>query len=133
MRVQTFSDKTYWNALALSALGKHAESTELLHAIDRYARAMEKAEPKIDYFATSLPAMLLFEEDLGQRNHITALFLRAQACLGLGLQEEAMAGLKKVLSLDGNHSAAADLLQSVTRAGSSWQGGGACTSPTLPR
>ena len=128
-----FSDKTYWNALALNALGKRSESIELLRAIDRYSRQLEQEEPKIDYFATSLPAMLLFEEDLARRNHIVALFLRAQSYLGLGLSEEAIELLKRILSLDSNHSAAADLLQSVTKAGCSLQGSDACTSPALPQ
>jgi tetratricopeptide (TPR) repeat protein len=138
MRVQTVSDRTYWNALALRALGRRSESMELLRAIDQYSRELEEQEAKIDYFATSLPAMLLFEEDLARRNQIAALFLRAQAGLGLGLSDEAIKLLKEVLSLDSNHSAAADLLQtvlsrSVSTAGLSFQGSDACTSPALPR
>jgi len=143
MRVQTISDKTYWNALALQALGRRSESMELLRAIDRYSRELEEQEPKIDYFATSLPAMLLFEEDLALRNRTAALFLRAQSCLGLGLSEEANELLKEVLRLDSNHSAAADLLQTglmqtnlsqrVAATGGSFHGSDACTSPALPR
>ncbi len=137
MRVQTVSDKTYWNALALRDLGRRSESIQLLRAIDEYSRELERQEPKIDYFATSLPAMLLFEEDFAQRNKIAALFLRAQAFLGLGLSEEAIELLKTVLALDSNHSAAADLLQSVKisagSAGSPLDGSDACTSPALRR
>ena len=49
-----------------------------------YSLELERQTPKIDYFATSLPAMLLFEEDLVRRQKISAKFLRAQALLGLG-------------------------------------------------
>jgi hypothetical protein len=40
---------------------------------------LESTAQKIDYFATSLPAMLLFEVDLVRRNKHHALFLRSQA------------------------------------------------------
>jgi len=141
MSVQTVSDKTYWNALALRALGRRSEATDLLRAIGQYSRDLEQREPKIDYFATSLPAMLLFEDDLAQRNRVAAMFLRAQSCLGLGLAEEATALLKAVLSRDGNHSATADLLQTglfqrVTKADGlvgSLDRSDTCTLPTLPR
>jgi cytochrome c-type biogenesis protein CcmH/NrfG len=56
--------------------------------------------------------MLLFEEDLERRQHITAMFLRAQALLGLGRRAEAQAALDEVLRLDRFHAAARDLLAS---------------------
>jgi hypothetical protein len=43
---------------------------------------------KIDYFATSLPTMLLFDDDLQFRQETTALFLQAQAQLGSGQKSE---------------------------------------------
>jgi hypothetical protein len=54
--------------------------------------------------------MLLFEEDLQKRQHITATFLRAQALSGLGRLAESRAALNEVLSLDGSHAAARDLI-----------------------
>jgi hypothetical protein len=68
-------------------------------------------EPKIDYFATSLPTMLLFREDLGHRNRVLAAFLRAQATCGLDGAEAAIPMLHAVLTLDSNHAGAFDLLQ----------------------
>src|SRR5256884_7175959 len=59
---------------------------------------------QVDYFATSLPAMLLFEDDLQRRNTMTALFLQAQAWLGLGDAAKAQELLTRVLSLDPSHS-----------------------------
>jgi hypothetical protein len=64
---------------------------------------------KIDYFATSLPTMLVFEDDLTKRQPVTATFLQAQACFGLGRTAEAKKLLAKVLRLDPNHALAADL------------------------
>ena len=81
-----------------------------------YSLELERQTPRIDYFATSLPAMLLFEEDLLQRQQIAAKFLRAQALLGLGRFSEGGALLNEVRRLDANHSGAADLLAAIETA-----------------
>jgi len=112
MQVQTYSEMTYWSALALRRLGRNDEADALFAAILAYAESLGKKTPAIDYFATSLPTMLLFDEDLGKRQHITATFLRAQALLGLGRKVEAQAALDEVLHLDRSHAAARDLLGS---------------------
>jgi tetratricopeptide (TPR) repeat protein len=113
MQVQPISEMTYWNALALGALGRKDESWALFQKIYDYAIFLESRAPKIDYFATSLPAMLLFEEDLEERQNITVLFLKAQALLGFGRAEEGRELLEEVLALDHNHTGALDLQRSL--------------------
>ncbi|HZZ39591.1 MAG TPA: DUF5107 domain-containing protein [Acidobacteriaceae bacterium] len=110
MQVRGCSEMTYWSALALRRLGRNQDADELFAAILAHAEALEKRAPTIDYFATSLPMMLLFDEDPGKRQHITVVFLRAQALLGLSRHSEAQAALNEVLRLDGSHAAARDLL-----------------------
>jgi hypothetical protein len=105
---------TYWTALALQCLGREAEAQELFLGIETYSRELGHQLPEIDYFATSLPTMLLFREDLVQRNLIEAKFLRAQAFLGLNRKSEALALLNSVLEMDQNQIRAADLLQGAT-------------------
>ena len=61
------------------------------------------AEVKIDYFATSLPDFLLFEDDLQKRNRIECLFLRGLASLGLSRPVDGTADLGQVLSMDPTH------------------------------
>ncbi len=112
MQVQTYSEMTYWSAMALRRLGRNDEANALFAAILAYAEVLEKKTPKMDYFATSLPTMLLFDEDMERRQHITATFLRAQALLGLGRLAAAQAALDEVLRLDRSHAAARDLLAS---------------------
>ena len=68
-----------------------------------------KAKAKIDYFATSLPTMLLFDDDLQYCQATTALFLQAQARLGLGQKVSAKKLLQQVLQRDPNHALANDL------------------------
>jgi tetratricopeptide (TPR) repeat protein len=111
MKVQSISGMTYWSALALRRSGREDAARSLFNEILNYAQQIESQTPVIDYFATSLPAMLLFEEDIQRRHSITARFLEAQAHLGLGLQREGLALLQEVLQMDPGHSGAIDLLR----------------------
>jgi tetratricopeptide (TPR) repeat protein len=113
MSVRSISDMTYWNAISHQRLGKQAETEAILRSIYEYSIQLEQTEPKIDYFATSLPAMLLLNEDLVQRNGIEAKFLRAQALAGLDQTAEAETLLRGILDIDMNHTGAADLLDQI--------------------
>ena len=110
MSVRAFSEMTYYSAMAWEKLGRRVKAQNLLRDLLAYARQLQKARAKIDYFATSLPTMLLFEEDLPFRQATTALFLQAQAQLGLGKKAPAKALLQDVLRRDPNHALAADFL-----------------------
>ena len=113
MSVRGFSEMTYYSALALKKLGRVEESRRLLRELLVYARQLRRQTPVVDYFATSLPAMLLFHDDLSRRNLIASLFLEAQARLGLGRKKPARRLLDEVLALDRNHAMAADLMNEV--------------------
>ncbi len=110
MRTRRFSEKTYESALAWQRLGRKAKADALLKKLLAYARKLEKAPAKIDYFATSLPTMLLFDDDLAERQKTEALFLQAQARLGLGEKTKARRLLREVLQRNPSHALAADLL-----------------------
>jgi tetratricopeptide (TPR) repeat protein len=115
MQVQPVSETTYWSALALRHLGREDEARALFEQIRDYAHTLDHQTPKIDYFATSLPALLLFDEDLMKRQTVTARFLEAQALLGLGDEPAGLALLADVLALDNSHAAAIDLLRTYGR------------------
>ena len=93
---------TYYRAMALAALGRESESRTLIHQMRESAAAQLKTTVKIDYFATSLPNFLLFEDDLQKRNRIECLFMLALADLAEGKPDTAT-GMKEVLALDPNH------------------------------
>ena len=116
MQVHSISDTTYWSGQALAKLGRDDEARRVFREIFEYSLKLEHQTPQIDYFATSLPAMLLFEEDLVLRQEISAKFLRAQALVGLGQIAEGTALLNEVCKLDANHSGAADLLSTIEMA-----------------
>jgi tetratricopeptide (TPR) repeat protein len=110
MSVRAFSEMTYYSARAWEKLGQRAKAKKLFGDLLAYAKQIQKTPAKIDYFATSLPTMLLFDDDLQYRQATTALFLQAQARLGLGEKTQAKKLLQKVLQRDPNHALAADLI-----------------------
>jgi tetratricopeptide (TPR) repeat protein len=113
MSMKSFSEMSYYNALALKRLNRTEEAEELLHSLLAYAEALSEQKARIDYFATSLPVMLLFEDNPQMRNTVTATFLCAQAWLGLGENQKARELLRQVMHLDRNHALAADLLSDL--------------------
>ncbi len=113
MSVRAFSGMTYYSALCRGRLGQKAGAGKLFRELLAYAKKLQKAEAGMDYFATSLPTMLLFEDDLQCRQETTALLLQAQAQLGLGRRRNAKSLLLAVLRRDPNHALAADLLSEV--------------------
>jgi len=81
---------------------------KLFHQIIGYAQQLEKSVAKIDYFATSLPTMLLFEEDLQEKKRIFGRFMMAQSYRGLGEMKKSSQILKWILERDPNHPLAQD-------------------------
>lgn len=103
MAVASFSKMTYYKAAALQKLGREQEAAELLDALEKFAREKLATTPKIDYFATSLPDLLMFDEDLKQRSDREATFLLGLAHLGRGHFAEAANCFRKVLLEDPSH------------------------------
>jgi tetratricopeptide (TPR) repeat protein len=109
MSVRAMSEMTYWSARAWEKLGRRNQARGLFKQLLAHARQFAKSTAKIDYFATSLPTMLLFEDDLQARQLTTARFIEAQARLGLGERAVAQRLMRAVLKSDPSHALAADL------------------------
>ena len=101
---------SYFQALALQALGNRQAARTVFSSLSAYAQTLAAAEPKIDYFATSLPNMLLFDDDLAKRYRIDSLLLSALAGHGLGNAQTAILQLRQLLAEDPNHLLAAHML-----------------------
>jgi len=106
---------TYYRAKSLEAIGRKSDANTLLQQMRDFAQNQMRTEVKIDYFATSLPNLLLFEDDLQMRNRVECLFLLALAELGMRNTERTLELLNQVLSLDCNHIAAQQEIESLTR------------------
>ncbi|HVU18489.1 MAG TPA: DUF5107 domain-containing protein [Candidatus Didemnitutus sp.] len=113
MSVRPFSEMTYYSVLALQNLGRLKEARALLDGLSRHAARLAREPATIDYFATSLPTMLLFEDDLTARQRTTALFLQAQVLLARRKKHAARKVLHQVLHRDPSHPLAGDLLSST--------------------
>lgn len=63
MAVTEYSELTCYKALALEELGDRDSAGRVRSALAQYAREEMGKPARIDYFATSLPNLLVFEED----------------------------------------------------------------------
>jgi len=109
MSVKTFFEMTFYSALAWEKLGRKARAQTLFRELLAYAGKLKTPPAPIDCFATSLPTLLLFEDDLTGRRTTFGLFLESQARLGLRQRKRAQQGLREVLRRDPNHALARDL------------------------
>ena len=64
MAVTEYSELSYWRGLALAALGRMKDAKALFKGMKAFAEKGLKTPFKIDYFATSLPLLLIFDDDL---------------------------------------------------------------------
>ena len=63
-------------------------------------------EMKIDYFAVSLPDLMIFEDDLNLRNQVHCFYMIGLGWLGLNNGGKAAKFLNKVLRKDAMHQGA---------------------------
>jgi tetratricopeptide (TPR) repeat protein len=114
MSTQPYSEMTYFSALAWRRLGDEARARRLVEGLEAYVAELRSTPARIDYFATSLPTMLLFTDDLPARRETTATFLAAQAADLRGDRDDAVNGIAAVLTRDPNHLAALTFTTTAT-------------------
>jgi hypothetical protein len=85
MAVTEHSELSYFRGLSLIELGREAEAQALFEGLKTFAAGELKREAVIDYFATSLPLLLVFEDDLDQAKQAHANKLLSLADQGLQL------------------------------------------------
>ncbi|HEY1987732.1 MAG TPA: DUF5107 domain-containing protein [Terracidiphilus sp.] len=101
---------SYFQALSMLALGHNEAARTVLTSLQEFSAAMRQRQPEIDYFATSLPNLLLFDDDIRKRNTIDSLLLSALASHGLGDTQSAIRQLKQVVAMDPNYLFAVETL-----------------------
>lgn len=96
-------DKIFYQGLALLKLGRKEEAeARFRHLID-YGEQHRDDDVTLDYFAISLPDLLIWEEDLNVRNRLHCHYLIGLGELGLGNTESAEKAFQEVLYLDRYH------------------------------
>ena len=106
-------EQIFYQGLAFDKLGQPDRARSRFHALIDYAEQQLFAEPKIDYFAVSLPDLLIFDEDLNRRNRILCHYLLGLGYLGLGKLDEARRELEFVTQFDVNHQGATQHLAMI--------------------
>jgi len=96
-------DKIFYQGLAWRKLGDNQRADQIFSGLLEYGNAHMEDHIRIDYFAVSLPDLLIFEDDLDRRNRIHCHYMKGLGYLGAGHKEEAAASLAKVLEQDVMH------------------------------
>lgn len=100
-------DKIFYQGLALLQLGRMDEAQSRFNKLIAYGEKHLFDTVKIDYFAVSLPDLLIWEDDLGRRNRIHCNYMMGLGHLGLGNRERAVHFLNAAATLDNNHQGVA--------------------------
>jgi tetratricopeptide (TPR) repeat protein len=99
-------DKIFYQGLAYLQLGNEKKAHSIFNKLIAYADAHLNDRIVIDYFAVSLPNLLVFEDDLEARNRTHCYFMKGLGALGLGEKELAVDAFLNVLSIDPTHTGA---------------------------
>ena len=102
-------DKIFYQGLAWLKLNDREKAKIIFYKLIDFGKQHLNDEITIDYFAVSLPDLLVFDADLDLRNKIHCLYLQGLGHLGLGHEEieKAATLFNEVLHLDVNHQGAA--------------------------
>ncbi|WP_158299771.1 DUF5107 domain-containing protein [Glycomyces paridis] len=106
MQVRAHSERTAAAITALRRLGRTEAAAALREDLAKYIAEEDGATAAIDYFATSLPAMLLFTTDVQAAHDLRVQVLRAQLAALDGDRERAAALAAAVLARDPLNTAA---------------------------
>lgn len=106
-------DKIVYQALAWKKLDAPDKARTIFKKFIAFGEQHMNDAIRIDYFAVSLPDMLVFDIDINQRNKVHCTYLIALGHLGLGNEEKATALLNEVLDMEINHQGAAIHLKMI--------------------
>lgn len=99
-------DKIFYQGLALQKLGNNEEAKIRFSKLLTYGKTHMNDNVKLDYFAISLPDLLIWEEDLNIINQIHCYYLIGLGQLGLGNYSEALTAFDKVKEMNLTHISA---------------------------
>ena len=96
-------DKIFYAGLCYRALGQENEARGLFHKLVNYGKQHIFDHVTMDYFAVSLPDLLIWDDSLDVKNRIHCLYMLALGYYGLNDKEKAQRYLTEAKSLDMNH------------------------------
>ena len=96
-------DKIFYAALCYRQLGQEDKARSLFHKLVNYGKQHIFDHVTMDYFAVSLPDLLIWDDSLDVKNRIHCLYMLALGYYGLNEKEKALRYLTEAKSLDMNH------------------------------
>lgn len=96
-------DKIFYQGLGWKKLGTPDQATTIFQRLIDFGAAHLNDKIRIDYFAVSLPDLLVFDQDLDLRNRIHCHYLMGLGHLGLGQATQAEEHFQAVLAANANH------------------------------
>lgn len=99
-------DKIFYQGMALLNLGNSEAARKRFENLINYGNKHMNDDVKLDYFAVSLPDLLIWEEDLSLRNKIHCNYLIGLGELGLGHLKQADEAFDQVFAKDLYHLSA---------------------------
>lgn len=96
--------KIFYAGLAYRALGNENKARSCFNRLVQYGKQHYHDKVKIDYFAVSLPDLLIWDDSLETRNRVHCLFMLALGNIGLGEYEKGKKYLEEAMSLDPSHT-----------------------------
>lgn len=100
-----------FQALAWIKFGEDDKAKKIFENFIAFGEKHMNEKVSIDYFAVSLPDMLVFDKDINLSNTVHCKYLVGLGWLGLGNAALASACLSEVLRLDINHQGAMTYLE----------------------
>ena len=96
-------DKIFYAALCYRKLGREDKARSLFNKLINYGKQHIFEKQIMDYFAVSLPDLLIWEDSLDTKNLIHCKYMLALGYYGMGDKEKALKFLAEVEALDNNH------------------------------
>ena len=96
-------DKIFYAGLCYRKLGQEDKARSLFNKLINYGKQHIYDHVTMDYFAVSLPDLLIWEDSLDTKNLIHCKYMLALGYYGMGDKERAERYLKEVEALDNNH------------------------------
>jgi tetratricopeptide (TPR) repeat protein len=96
-------DKIFYQGLAWLRLGEISKANIIFNNLLKYGQDHMGDEISLDYFAVSLPNLLIFDDDMGLRNKVHCLYIAGLGLLGLNKTDEANKVFSQALKLDAMH------------------------------
>ena len=96
-------DKIFYQGMALLKLGREDEAHGRFYRLINYGKQHVFEHQTMDYFAVSLPDLLIWNDSLDTKNEIHCKYMLALGYYGMGDKAHSLRYLEEVEALDNNH------------------------------